>query len=348
MVVDLLDANGQFYPDITDVNGMYSFEGVRYSNMPDAAEVSISIPLGFTAVSPGADGAALTLDQNQLMDFSLACLEATGDAVGMGYWKHQANVYINNRGHAHETEENMTTNYPLAIFSHFHENELNSIAVEGVTFMDSGGVAVVIDLATIQSTLTVNRNGSKRDRAKQRYLGFLLNIASGKLQMYTVVSEDGMTTSQALQHVAVLINHPNSTDDDYLLAKQIASTVNSAGLVAAGVIDPDIEHISYAKPRGEANLLPSKTSFAGVWPSLIKSSATVHFQLSETAPVSVRVYNPAGRLVRELLNEVRSQGFHSVDWDGRNDSGRSTSQGVYYVRFETKDYQETKRAVVLR
>jgi hypothetical protein len=62
--------------------------------------------------------------------------------------------------------------------------------------------------------------------------------------------------------------------------------------------------------------------------------------LSYTLPtadhVTLRVFDPAGRLVRILFDGPVSSGRHSVKWDGTNRSGAAVASGIYFVRLETE------------
>jgi hypothetical protein len=71
----------------------------------------------------------------------------------------------------------------------------------------------------------------------------LLNVASGKLPTFAVVSSDGRTASQALQYVADTINDGNSSNDE--VAKDIGDDINNAKVVPAGVIPHDYTTIYY-------------------------------------------------------------------------------------------------------
>ena len=74
----------------------------------------------------------------------------------------------------------------------------------------------------------------------------------------------------------------------------------------------------------------------------------VSFRLSSASPVQVRVFDPAGRIVRTLASGELPAGEHSVHWDGRDDSGRALASGVYFVRALGSGLRETLRAVLLR
>jgi flagellar hook assembly protein FlgD len=53
-------------------------------------------------------------------------------------------------------------------------------------------------------------------------------------------------------------------------------------------------------------------------------------------------------MVRTLAGGGLPAGEHTVVWDGRDDSGRSLSTGVYFIRAFGAGFGETLRAVLLR
>ena len=74
----------------------------------------------------------------------------------------------------------------------------------------------------------------------------------------------------------------------------------------------------------------------------------VKFALKEKGPVSIRVYDVSGRLVRVLVDEIREAGSYEAVWDGANDAGRRTASGVYFCRMEAGDYERTVKMIQLR
>jgi hypothetical protein len=181
------------------------------------------------------------------------------------------------------------------------------------------------------------------DRAKQQYLAFLLNIASNKLLTSTVVSEDGATASQALQQVAAFINDGDPANDE--VAKDISDTINNGKLVAAGVIDLDIEPIPYEE---DLSIAPARTRLIGVNPSPFMGSTVLRMDLAQDVPVAVRIYSVSGRLVRDLVKEQRPAGRHEVAWDGHGNDGRAVSPGVYFVKMQADHVTQVRRVVKVR
>jgi flagellar hook assembly protein FlgD len=72
-----------------------------------------------------------------------------------------------------------------------------------------------------------------------------------------------------------------------------------------------------------------------VAPNPFSASTTISFRLDEPAPVTLAVYDVAGRRVRTLARHDWSPaGAARVDWDGRRDDGRPVPPGVYFARLE--------------
>jgi hypothetical protein len=84
---------------------------------------------------------------------------------------------------------------------------------------------------------------------------------------------------------------------------------------------------------------PVRAAFSHVlhapYPNPSRATASISFELDHADPVSVRVYDVAGRLVRTLVRGELPAGPHTVTWDGRDDRGMVTGAGIYYARLES-------------
>ena len=69
-------------------------------------------------------------------------------------------------------------------------------------------------------------------------------------------------------------------------------------------------------------------------PNPFNPRTTLSFELPTAGPTLLSVFDPAGRLVRVLMDEQLSAGPHSVIWDGCDRSGREVGSGVYLARLE--------------
>ncbi|MDZ4806583.1 MAG: two-component regulator propeller domain-containing protein [Candidatus Eisenbacteria bacterium] len=75
----------------------------------------------------------------------------------------------------------------------------------------------------------------------------------------------------------------------------------------------------------------------------------ISFTLGRSAEATVRVFNRAGRMVRELAHQVpMTSGINLLRWDGRDDDGTVVTDGLYFVRVESGDESRTQTLVVRR
>jgi hypothetical protein len=84
-------------------------------------------------------------------------------------------------------------------------------------------------------------------------------------------------------------------------------------------------------------------------PNPFNPSTTISFTLDRNAAVSLRIFDGAGRLVKDLLvEELRTAGRHSVVWDGTDRRGRALPSGVYVSRLESAGLVRSGRHTLLR
>ena len=82
-------------------------------------------------------------------------------------------------------------------------------------------------------------------------------------------------------------------------------------------------------------------------PNPFAGPTAVRFGLTKDGPATLAVYSVRGRLVRRLVEGTQTAGIHTATWDGRDDSGRRASAGIYYYRLQTAEGRFEKRMVAL-
>lgn len=83
-------------------------------------------------------------------------------------------------------------------------------------------------------------------------------------------------------------------------------------------------------------------------PNPFNPRTTIKFDLSESGPVHLSVFDVAGRLVRTLVDESMPQGSHEAVWDGRDATGQEVGSGSYLARLSFEGRVETVRMGLVR
>jgi hypothetical protein len=71
----------------------------------------------------------------------------------------------------------------------------------------------------------------------------------------------------------------------------------------------------------------------------------ITYSVARRGPVTVDVFNTAGRRVEKLFDGTRDAGVHVVEWDGRDQVGGRVASGIYFVRLESGNEVRTARVV---
>lgn len=79
-----------------------------------------------------------------------------------------------------------------------------------------------------------------------------------------------------------------------------------------------------------------------------RSNTSLAFDLPSSGPVSIAIFDVAGRLVRSVVSDPRPAGRHTATWDGRSRSGVEAPAGVYFARLERGGDVLTRRIVLVR
>ena len=103
--------------------------------------------------------------------------------------------------------------------------------------------------------------------------------------------------------------------------------------------------------HGPALLVEARplTLFLGAnTPNPFGTRTQIGFQLDSPGAVRLDVYDAAGRFVARLVSATLPAGVHSIDWDGRDDSGVRAPSGVYFTRLQSGGAVVTRKLLLNR
>ena len=106
-----------------------------------------------------------------------------------------------------------------------------------------------------------------------------------------------------------------------------------------------------ARISSAAVVLPKAYSLEQNSPNPFNPSTTISYELPESAGavrVVLDVYNIRGQRVVTLVDELKDAGKYTVNWDGRDASGRAVSSGVYFYRMRAGEFSTVRKMVILK
>ncbi|MCD4650292.1 MAG: T9SS type A sorting domain-containing protein [Candidatus Cloacimonetes bacterium] len=92
----------------------------------------------------------------------------------------------------------------------------------------------------------------------------------------------------------------------------------------------------------------SNTDNLTTYPNPFNPETTIEFTLTEPSLTELSVFNIKGQLVKSLVNQCLKSGVHKINWDGKNNSGQSSSSGIYFFKLEHDNETVVQKATLLK
>jgi len=95
---------------------------------------------------------------------------------------------------------------------------------------------------------------------------------------------------------------------------------------------------------------PTRFAFYPSYPNPASGSMVFAYDIPAPGgiPVHLDIFDLRGRRVRQLIQDHRPAGRHSVVWDRRDNQGRPTAAGVYFSRLIAGEYRATRKLLLIK
>ena len=94
--------------------------------------------------------------------------------------------------------------------------------------------------------------------------------------------------------------------------------------------------------------LPEAFSLDQNYPNPFNAKTEIKYALPVDSDVKLEIYNVLGQNVTTLVDKNQSAGYHSLIWDGTNESGQVVSSGLYLYRLTANDKSFLKKMILLK
>jgi len=89
--------------------------------------------------------------------------------------------------------------------------------------------------------------------------------------------------------------------------------------------------------------VPTKFSLSQNYPNPFNPVTKINFAIPKQGFVTLRIYDVLGREIKTLVNEVKTAGEYSVDFNASE-----FSSGVYFYRLESQGFTDIKRMMLIK
>jgi hypothetical protein len=223
-----------------------------------------------------------------------------------------------------------------------HPQELDPIETPGdvTDLVIQGDRLLIADGSAGLIIYDVSDPNSPVELASLDTSGFVYQIAVVGTRVYIVDSSEGLLVVDADDPTALdVIGYQRLLHTVSSLAALNNTVFLSLGDVGLLVIRDDIPSSIDPEPVQK----PATFALLPNTPNPFNPTTTLSYELSTPQEVSLRVFDLAGRLVRELVDGPRPAGSHEVLFDG---SGLAS--GVYLAELRAGERVETRKMLLLK
>lgn len=173
---------------------------------------------------------------------------------------------------------------------------------------------------------------------------YILNLLAGAEPLYLFETYNGDTTFQGKtcgvrylgsDYKFIYLAFPlyfSYTDQ----AKQLIGKAMSDFNEPTGVEQPEKE------------LIPSQFSLSQNYPNPFNPVTNISYYLEKSTNVKLCIYNILGEKVKVLVDEWQTKGLRRVNWDGKDENGKTVASGIYFYKITTPEFSQTKKMVLLK
>jgi hypothetical protein len=115
-------------------------------------------------------------------------------------------------------------------------------------------------------------------------------------------------------------------------------------------IDGFVSILDLAEPQpvSVASGLSTGLRLLAPTPNPFLSKTAIRFTLARSARTAVRIIDPRGRIIRQLIDQELTSGPHTLTWTGTDDRGIAVPPGVYWVEVISSNQRARRTTVLLR
>jgi len=145
----------------------------------------------------------------------------------------------------------------------------------------------------------------------------------------------------------------------YIEDVDLMGNTDKSRIIVIKVIDkakpimPALDSSKWVGMKAAVYTIPMRTALRQNFPNPFNPETWMPYQLSDSKPVTIRIHDAKGQLIRILDLGERQAGYYvnksqAAYWDGKNTMGQSVSSGVYFYHLKAGNFSAVRKMVIMK
>ena len=165
---------------------------------------------------------------------------------------------------------------------------------------------------------------------------------NGNLDAFTSFSGSILTTPIALMIGQIL---PGNTQYNFKGVLDDIRIYNYA--LSYNKIQTLYDYVSDVNDE-EVVKIPEQYNLLQNFPNPFNSQTIIRFEVPTNSKIKIEIFNILGQRVKTLINEEKSPGSYSINWNGENDFSDIVNSGIYLLKLSSEKFSATKKMILLK
>jgi len=171
----------------------------------------------------------------------------------------------------------------------------------------------------------------------------VLNINSGDTVKWVWVSGTHTTTSTSVPAGATTWDNPmTSSSTQFEIQLTVVGTYSYHCSMHPTTM---LGTINVATAQGLTEI-KSSTFSVNAYPVPFSTNLSISFTMPETGAINISIYDVTGQLVKVIADQNYEKGSQVIIWDGKNESGVTVNNGLYFYMIEGKNLGKTSGKII--
>lgn len=94
--------------------------------------------------------------------------------------------------------------------------------------------------------------------------------------------------------------------------------------------------------------VPKSAELFQNYPNPFNPSTKINYSIKESGEVKITIFNEVGQQIKTLVDEVKSPGNYTIEWDGMDSNGNRLSSGLYFYQLKVGNSTSEKKMLLLK